>query len=245
MYDIPYEDVTKQQRTDNKPAVLGCGFMLSGGSEVGVYPIVKKTGLWAYAESMGIHISREKAHEQVAGYRALYSEVAEMWPALEEAMMTCILTQKPVRLWPVEFDIQAPFLRMLLPSGRYIYYLRPRIGDHVIKHPGGEFVKRGVSYEGKNKIGKWTRVNTHGGKLVENICQAVARDILTDGLLAADADGFDIVLHVHDEIGAQVDEFDDYHTPERLSEVMSIVPEWATGLLLKAEGFKTPFYWKQ
>lgn len=240
----PYDEITAAERQLFKPAVLGCWFMLSGGAEVGKYPETIKTGLWAYAEAMGIRISKEDAHRQVDAFRSTYPEAVEMWAALTHGAMEALQTRQPQKVGPVTFDVMAPFLRMHLPSGRYIYYLRPQIGDHVIKHPGGEFVKRGVSYEGKNKLGAWTRVNTHGGKLVENICQAVARDILCEGLLEADARGFNIVMHCHDEIVAEESQGCGEQQIAELEHSMALVPEWAPGLMLAAKGFSSPFYKK-
>lgn len=252
-YGVAYEAVSKQQRQDSKPAVLGCGYMLSGGEEVGEYPEVVKTGLWGYAEAMGVKLSREESHRLVGIYRGEYAEVKVLWEELVAGAMLAINSRKPVKVGVVEFDIMAPFLRMKLPSGRYIYYLRPQIRTQRIYHPKGSevdeqgkkfFTKLGISYEGKNKKGQWGRVTTHGGKFTENICQAIGADILCEGMLEADERGFDICGHVHDEEITEADELDIDHTHEALSEVMAIVPPWAEGLLLGAAGYEAAFYRK-
>ena len=245
LFGKPYDEITSAERQVGKVCVLGCWFMLSGGAEVGEYPDTAKTGLWAYAEAMGVKLTKEDAQRHVATFRETYPEAGEMWAALTHGAMEAIQTRQPQKVGPVTFDVMAPFLRMQLPSGRYIYYLRPQVGDQVIKHPGGQFVKRGLSYEGKNKLGRWTRVNTHGGKLVENICQAVARDVLCAGLLEADRRGFNIVLHVHDEIVC--DEMIASMGPNAvgsLEQAMAIVPSWAPGLKLAAEGGASEFFKK-
>lgn len=181
MWRIAYEEVQKWQRQIAKPAVLGGVYRLSGGMEKGEYPDIEKTGLWGYAENMGVKMTREQATDAIALLREEWFEVKEKWYELENAMMQILddPDKKPVECWPVEFSAQPPFLRMKLPSGRYIYYLRPKVRENKIeKADGTHYFKRGVSYEGRDKTQKWGRLNTHGGRTFEQ-CLSASSKVLT------------------------------------------------------------------
>lgn len=246
LYKIEYEDVTKSQRTDSKPAVLGCGFRLGGGAMIEG----KKTGLWGYAENMGIELSRDDCHKAVKIFRRAYPEIPEAWYAYEEAIAHTIRTGRRTRVGPIRFSLEKPYLTAELPSGRKLWYLHPRVRKATIKYVDREgeqktFEKDSISYMGKQQNGKkWIRIQSHGGKFIENFVQAIARDILREGLLAAADDGFNIVLHVHDEIVAEEDEGDDYHTVERLRDMMAAEIDYYPGLPMDAAGYAGEIYRK-
>jgi DNA polymerase len=102
-----------------------------------------------------------------------------------------------------------------------------------------------TSYEGVHQTTKaWVRIDTHGGKIIENIVQAVARDVLVHGMLRAREAGFHIIGHVHDELISCDDEDDAQHSFEALEECMKHPPAWAKGLPLDAHGFRSDFYKK-
>lgn len=241
LYGKPMDQIDDMERQENKPVTLGGGYGLSPGREVGAYPDITKTGLLGYAESMGILLSQAQAAEQIAFYRKKCHEVVTSWAALDAGAMEAIESGQRVTVGPVEFDVMAPFLRMKLPSGRHIYYLRPLIRDHLIKHPGGEFTKRGISYEGKNKIGHWTRVTTHGGKWVEQICQASGYDILAESMLEMDAVGIYLVMHVHDE---PVAESKNVMLHEEMSHILRKDRKAFPDLLLDAAGYSDIYFRK-
>ena len=245
LYQKPYEQITKDERTGAKPGALGAGYRLGGGEEVVDKKTgdLKRTGLWGYAKSLGVELTREQAHRSVAVFREVYPEVVNFWGRLEYAAKAVIRRGGIERVGPVAFEMQGPFLLLHLPSGRALHYLRPKI--EMRKTPWGE-ERWTITYEGMEDDGetkKWGRISTHGGKLTENICQAIARDILANGLLEAEAAGFDIVGHVHDEIVAEVDEDSELGVAELCAE-MTKVPAWAKGLPLGAAGFETIFYRK-
>lgn len=209
MFGVPYEEVKKWMRQHAKPGVLGAGYRLSGGLEVGEYPEVTKTGLWGYAENMGIEMTQEESAAVVAFFRDEYVEIVELWYELERAVRTVIETKQPVHVGPIVMDLKAPFLRMKLPSGRYLHYLRPRMMQKKIKVGVDKAtgkpkykLKVGFTYEGYGgKSGKtWMRIDSHGGKIVENLVQAIARELLAIGIMRAWKAGLDIRMHVHDEI---------------------------------------------
>jgi DNA polymerase len=238
-----YDDVTKHERGLAKAPVLGCGYRLSGGE---LTDEGKKTGLWAYAESMGIEMSRDQAHEAVGVFRETYPEIPQFWYALENAAERALRTGRPQTVGHLTFEYMKPYLAMRLPSGRRMYYHLPRITKEKRQsRDGSTYEKKVLSYMGQDQVTKqWTRLPTHGGKMTEQATQGTAREFLKHGLLNAHNDGFNIILHVHDEIGAEEDRDDDYHTVERLKECMTAPIPWAPGLPIGASGYENTFYIK-
>lgn len=250
-YKAAYDEVTKAERNNSKPAVLGACYRLGGGD----MHEGKKTGLWGYAESMGVMISKDEANKGVGAYRENYEEVPGIWKAYEKAIERCLKTGEVQKVGPIVFQYSKPFLKIIMPSGRSLYYFKPLMKSKTFtkvvgySERDGEIVeswsKLSFSYMGQNqKTGKWERVYSHGGKVLENITQAFARDILKYGMLDADKDGFNIRLHVHDEIGADESIDDDYHTVERLGLHMTRARDFAPGLPLGSAGWQGPFYRK-
>jgi len=241
----PYEEITKAERNLCKPACLGGSYRLGGGTEVGEYPDTKKTGLWAYSEAMGVKMTKQQAHDSVFVFRSTYPEIVQAWYDLENAAMTAIRTKQPQKCGRVQFDIVAPFLRVMMPSGRGLYYLRPRVEKLKVKLPGGDVMEKWqVTYEGTVPLTKqWGRVQTQGGKWIENLVQALARDVLAYGMLEARKEGFATCLTIHDELICEQPE-DDVLDHEKLEQCMSVVPPWARGLPLGADGWDGEVYRK-
>lgn len=251
-YEEAYHAVTKLERTNSKPAVLGAVYRLGGGDLVEG----KKTGMWGYAESNGADLTKEQAHQAVEVFRKGYEEVPVLWKAYEEAIARCLKTGTKQVVGPLTFQYQKPFLKAGLPSGRFLHYFRPAMqakkftkvvgydpvtGEKIIE----SWTKRSFSYMGQDqKAKKWVRIFSHGGKMLENFTQAIARDVLKYGLLDADEDGFNLIGHVHDEEVACEDVDDDYHTVERLGAHMTRARDWAPGLPLGYGGWANPFYMK-
>jgi DNA polymerase len=233
MYKVDYEKVEKWMRQHAKPGVLGAGFRLSGGMEVGDYPETTKTGLWGYAENMGIEMSQKDSAAVVAFFREEYTEIVELWYELERAVAEVMRTKQPVRVGPIVMDVKGPFLRMRLPSGRHLHYLRPQISWKKVKVGIDKKTgkpkfksKKGFSYEGYNTKKKWQRIDSHGGKIVENLVQAIARELLAAGLRRAWDAGLDVRMHVHDEIVALVKKKLADIAAKTLHDEMIEEPEW-------------------
>jgi DNA polymerase len=271
LYDEDYETLyheykvlkNKKRRDGAKPGALGAQFRLGGGELRGTYPDQERTGLWGYAQSMGVDLTQEFSKHAVTVYRELSPEIVQEWYDLENAARDCIQTREP-QMTPsgVRFDMKPPFMRMRLPSGRYLFYCQPKMLDTKIKtgrmvpvfdgegkEIGQEeetFEKFSISYMGLHQTSKkWVRLFTHGGKLFENWVQAVARDLLVYGMFEARDFGFDLRGHVHDELIALVRRCDIRFNVENLVRCMSKVPEWAEGLPLGAAGFQQQFYAKE
>jgi DNA polymerase len=135
----------------------------------------------------------------------------------------------------LKFYYQSGVLFIRLPSGRSLAYVHPRI------ELDERFNKYGLTYEGV-ELGKWCRIRTYGGKLTENIVQAIARDCLAESLLKLDKAGYKIAFHVHDEVVLDVP--CGTGSLEEVVEIMGRDIDWAPGLPMRAEGFETDYYKK-
>jgi DNA polymerase len=218
----PYEDITKEQRTISKPAVLGSGYGMGA------------VGLKKYAESMGIPMTEEVAQSATNTYRSTHPEVCKAWRSLE-SQLTLAVKYPGTRFGgqgQIVFD--PPFLRWRLPSGRELFYFQPEVDED------GR-----LSYMGQNQYtNKWERIETWGGKVVENGVQAIARDVLVEGLRRYHKAGGTIVGHVHDEIIAEENELEAEGWLRTLITCMSLPVDWAPGLLLGAAGYVSQRYRK-
>lgn len=260
LYEKKYEEVTKRERQDSKPAVLGCGYRLGGGE----LKEGKRTGLWGYAEGMGVQLTRAASHKAVRKFRDAYPEIPKLWYALEEAAIRAVRNpHKPTvpmikmpdgsmfRV-PVMFEMRKPFLTIILPvtwpSGkqRRLWYLFPKIQKVQITGADGEtFEKEALTYMGKLQNGQgWVRLNTHGGKITENIVQAIARDALAVGLVRAMRAGWPLIGHVHDELIALVKKGSNMFTGAALRELMIKAVKGLKGLPLNASPSTYQFYRK-
>lgn len=278
MEGCDYSDVTAEMRQQAKPATLGAGFGLGGGQLVrkckcackhvwnvpattegavqcpmcgkDVTPSLPvKTGLWRYAEMMGIDLSQEQARSQVEAFRDTFFDVARWWYHLEEAYaaacekrrdqtITSTLDGKPA--CKLIFRYKDPALRIVLPSGRELIYPNAYVRREFTRYGSKRLV---LGFEGERGH-SWGHTHTYGGRLCENIVQAIARDCLAEAMLAVDADGrLEIVGHTHDEILCLADE-SDTTALSRLEGYMSITPAWAPGLILGADGHEGKRYEK-
>ena len=111
-----------------------CGYRMGAGREVGVFPDIEKTGLWGYAANMGVAMSKAECKAAVKIYRDLSPEIVQAWHDVENAAMACVQSGEPQRAGMLSFDLKSPFLRMRLPSGRYVHYCRPRVEEVEIEY---------------------------------------------------------------------------------------------------------------
>lgn len=217
LYGIPYSAVTKAQRKFAKPPMLGCGYYLGA------------RGLVAYADAMGVQMTEADAQRSVTTYRETYHEIPTWWRQLDRAMRLAIL-QGNASAGRFTFTMRGPFLMLGLPSGRSLAYYSPKVVD---LSDG----RTAVTYLGvDSRTRQWGRIETHPGKIAENIIQAISRDILAAGLVNATKAGFEIVMHVHDEIVALVDE-NDGAALQRLKAQMTAPVEWCADAPISAAGW--------
>ena len=241
-YGVPYESVTKKQRTNSKPAVLGAAYRLGGGE----LRHGKKTGLWGYAENMKVFLTQEESAASVKVWREQHPEVVNYWYDLERAIVKTITSGQTTTVGPVTFAWRKPYLECILPSGRSMFYYKPEVTWHTaVSRAGNEYQKATITYMGKDQVtNQWTRIESHGGKFCENIVQAFARDILALGIKRCHKAGFNIVLHVHDEIVAIQKKGENRLTPAYMAELMTAPIKWAPGIPLGAAGGTMSFYRK-
>ena len=218
IYGVPVKDITKEQREMGKRAILGAGYGL------GAEKFMETAKAFARLD-----ISKEMATRVIQAYRAKYSTVVRLWIYQECAMREAVASWQPVTHGRITWLRKDLFLKCQLPSGRYLSYYDPKI--EVRKTPWGEN-KAVVTYMAVNSVTKkWERDSTYGGKIVENLTQAIARDIIAEAMLRVEAKGYEIVLSVHDEILAEKKCGD----PKELEKLMVIQPTWGKDIPLKAE----------
>lgn len=238
MYHVAYDNVTKAQRQIAKPAVLSCGY----GSGGGMIQIDKnddeiKTGLWGYAEGMGVAMTQQEAQDAVFLYRQSYPQVPRYWYGIDDYAKWLGKQEKPQELTfnkRIKLGIYPhKLLYIVLPSGRRMNYIRPTLLDDQL------------FYEGQNTVThQWCRRRLYGSLLTENIVQAVARDVLAVGMLRAHEAGFTIVAHTHDELLCEEDSLDKRRNMTYLVDMMTRPIEWADGLLMKADAWEGEVYRK-
>lgn len=230
IYHVAYELINKVQRQMGKQAILGLGFQMGD----------KK--FLATCAKYGIIITPEFSTMVVEAYRAKYQGIVKFWDAVNQAAMNATLYQgRRFRVGRVQYARTKRFLFCRLPSGRMLAYYNPKI--QPVETPWGE-KRDAVTFMGVNPYTRqWERQSTYGGKLTENIVQATARDLMAAAILRAEATGqYPIVLSVHDELIAEVDEgTGDIHEFEAL---MCEDPGWADGLPVAAEGWRGKRYKK-
>lgn len=164
-------------------------------------------------------------------WREAHPQIVKLWADVEKAAKSAILG-KPVTTHGLRFDRKGAWLRIRLPSGRFLCYPAPRVEGTQITYMGTNPYSR-----------KWCRLKTYGGKLVENIVQAIARDVMAENMPAIEAASYQIVLTVHDEVITEAPDLPSYNA-SNLSSLLACVPSWAHGLPLRSAGFEAYRYRK-
>ena len=221
MFHVPVEKhgVNGHLRQKGKIAELALGY----GGSVGA---LKSMG----ALEMGL--AEEELQPLVSAWRDSNPSITEFWWAVDRAVKECIKKRIPTETHGIRFDCQSGMLFITLFSGRRLAYVKPRIGENQF---GGE----SVTYMGVGGTKKWERLESYGPKFVENIVQAVSRDILCYAMQTLK--NCAIVGHIHDEI---IIEADRRMSLSAVCEQMGRTPPWAKGLLLRADGYECSFYQK-
>ena len=221
MFGVPVEKhgINGHLRQKGKIAELALGY----GGSVGA---LKAMG----ALEMGI--PEEELKPLVDAWRDANPNITELWWDVDRAVKEAVDLRTTSETHGIQFVYESGFLFICLPSGRRLAYVKPRIGENRF---GGE----SVTYEGVGGTKKWERLESYGPKFVENIVQALSRDILCYAMKTLRC--CNIVAHVHDEI---IIEADPKVSLEAICEQMGRTPPWAKGLILRADGYETPFYKK-
>ena len=224
MFRVPVEKhgVNGHLRQKGKISELACGY----GGSVGA---LKNMG----AVEMGV--PEDELQGLINDWRNANPHIVKLWTEVGNAAMKAIKEKTIVSLGKLVFMYERGILFIRLPSGRRLSYIKPRIGTNRF---GGD----SITYMGVGASKKWERLETFGGKLVENIVQAIARDLLASAMMNVANAGYDIVFHVHDEIIAEAP--DSQGSVDEMCKLMSINPDWADGIPLSADGYECEYYRK-
>ena len=225
MFHVPIGEVTKGSslRQKGKIAELGLGYGGAAGALVSM-------------GALDMGLSEDDLPSLVAAWRRANPHITQFWWDVDKAAVEAVTKRAKTRAGRIGFEYRSGILFVMLPSGRKLAYVKPRMAVN-------KFGREGLTYEGILENKKWGRIETYGPKLVENIVQGTARDLLAEAMLRVERKGYPIVMHCHDEIIAEVPE--GIGSVEEMCEVMAVRPSWAEGLPLRADGYECPFYQKQ
>jgi DNA polymerase len=233
MFGVPIERIVKGSpdyhlRQTGKVAELALGYQGASGALISM-------------GALNMGLDESELPEIVTRWRNANRRIVDLWYSLEAAAIQVMETGQSVGVKGLIFareshhDTAQDFFTIQLPSGRKLYYAKPFLKEN-------DFGKSALHYWGMDQVKKkWTVLNTYGGKLTENIVQAIARDCLAVAMVRVEQAGYETVLHVHDEMGIECD------SPYELDQILDIMAQpinWAPGLLLKADGYTTTFYKK-
>jgi len=223
MFHLPPGSVGKSDpmRQKGKIAELALGY---GGS----------VGALISMGALNMGLVEEELKPLVYTWRAANKQITKFWWDSDAAAKETIKTKTPSYMqYGIAFRKQGPLLRLRLPSGRELSYVKPSVVDD------------NISYEGTlQNSGGWGRIESYGPKIVENIVQAVARDCLAEAIIKVEAAGYPVIFHVHDELVCEVPETQADTALKDILEIMGTDLPWAKGLSLKGDGFTTNYYRK-
>ena len=221
MFGVPVvkNGINGHLRQRGKQASLSCSY---GGS----------TGALIAMGALESGMKESELKPLVTAWRQANPNIVRFWYDMENAAMTAVNNKASSETHGIRFIYQSGILFMELPSGRRLAYIQPKIG---INQFGGE----SITYMGMDATKKWSRIETFGGKLVENSIQGIARDLLCHSM--KNLSHCHIVAHVHGEL---IIETDESITLDYVSKKMAEVPDWAEGLQLRADGYECEFYQK-
>ena len=224
MFHVPMEEITKGSplRQKGKLAELGLGF---GGA----------SGALISMGALDMGLTEDELPPLVAAWRKANPHITQFWWDVDAAAIKAVTEKQKTKVGKIIFEYKSGILFITLPSGRKLSYVKPRMAVN-------RFGRDGLTYEGISENKKWSRIETYGPKLVENIVQGTARDLLAEAMLRVEKKGYPIVMHCHDEIIAEVPE--DSGSVDEMCEIMAVQPKWAEGLPLRADGFECRFYKK-
>jgi DNA polymerase len=245
MFKLPAGSVGKKSpyRQKGKIAELALGYQGGAGA-------LKTMG----ALAMGL--TEDELDPIKVAWREANPEIVRLWYAVEEKAKQAVgrRTSEVLAIaggrTELRFTWESGFLTIQLPSGRKLFYVKPRIEvEDLVRETsaGGSYVLAragSLTYEGLDqKTKQWTRLSTYGGKLVENITQAIARDCLAEAMLALDEEGIEQLFTVHDEDVTEVPY--GQGTLQQVEEIMGRSIGWAPDLPLRGDGFETEYYMKE
>ena len=180
-------------------------------------------------------LKEEELQSLVNAWRNANPHITYLWYEVDKIIKKVIINKVSMKLYNLQFIYENNMLFILLPSKRKLCYRNPKIATN-------KFNKSSIVYEGVNSNKKWAQIESYGAKFVENIVQAIARDLLCEAIKNLHNKNFRVVLHVHDEVVVEIEK--NKSSVEEICNLMTISPSWAKDLSLKAEGYKCEFYRK-
>lgn len=224
MFHVPMDEITKGSplRQKGKVSELACGY----GGGVGA---LKSMG----AVEMGVDESELQG--LINNWRNANPNITKFWWEIDAAALKVVKERKSTVIGKIKINYESGIMFITLPSGRKLSYIKPRIELN-------KFGRDGITYEGIGTARKWERIETYGPKLVENIVQAASRDLLAESMLSLTNKGFNIVMHIHDEVVLEVPI--GFSSIKEVCDIMAEQPGWALGLPLRADGYQCSFYRK-
>lgn len=222
MFGVPVEKhgVNGHLRQKGKIATLACGYQ-------GALGALKAMG------GIEMGLSEDELQSIVDSWREANPNIVSLWWDIDSVVKRVVKTRTKEEYKNLVISHEKGILFIELPSKRRLAYPKAKIG---INRFGGE----SIVYQGIVVGNRWDKIESYGGKFVENIVQAIARDILAEAMMRLEKKGFNIVMHIHDEVVIESDS----SSVEEINEIMSLVPNWAPGLILDADGFESEFYKK-
>ena len=224
MFHVPMEEITKTSPLRQKGKLAELAWASAG-----------RLGLSSQWGALDMGLTEEELPPLVAAWRKANPHITQFWWDVDAAAIKAVTEKQKTKVGKIIFEYKSGILFITLPSGRKLSYVKPRMAVN-------KFGRDGLTYEGISENKKWSRIETYGPKLVENIVQGTARDLLAEAMLRVEKKGYPIVMHCHDEIIAEVPE--GTGSVDEMCEIMAVQPEWAEGLPLRADGFECRFYKK-
>lgn len=224
MFKVPIEEITKGSslRQKGKISELALGY---GGS----------VGALTAMGALDMGISEEELQGLVTAWRQANPNITRLWWDIDKAAIKAVKEETEIVVGKIKLNYKSGILFITLPSGRKLSYIKPRLEPN-------KFGRDAITYEGIGSGKKWERIDTYGPKLVENIVQAIARDLLAEAMVRVAGKGYDIIMHIHDEIVVEVEK--EKQCLKEICDIMAITSEWAEGLMLRADGYECEYYKK-
>ena len=224
MFGVPVvkHGINGELRQKGKVAELACGY--GGGS-----------GALISMGALDMGLKEDELPDIISSWRDANPEIVKFWYAVEKAAIETVKDHNDRSVGRIGFQFSANTLWIVLPSGRRLAYIKPRLQPN-------RFGRMALTFEGLGANNKWVRGETYSGKLTENITQATARDLLAEAMRRMERAGLDIVGHVHDEVILEVPK--GQYTVDDVCSIMNQNPKWADGLPLSSAGYTGDYYFK-